>query len=109
MADPTLVNGQMTDAVTQVNLKVLGEAPAQALASQYQTFGNSAGMAIQNAVANQHQFYAVGTSVTTQAVNLIMSIDSATTVRGLDTIFSGNSVASNTADLLAAARPTGRG
>ena len=33
MADPTLVNGQITDAVTQANVKVLADAPAQAIRS----------------------------------------------------------------------------
>ena len=32
MADPTAVNAQITDVVTQTNVKVVAEAPAQALA-----------------------------------------------------------------------------
>ena len=31
MAIPTPVNGQITDAVTQANVKVLGDAPAMAM------------------------------------------------------------------------------
>ena len=53
MADPTLVNGQVTDSVTQANVKVLGDAPAVAMGTSYQTLGHSTGLAMQNAVAAQ--------------------------------------------------------
>ena len=36
MAQPTEVNTQITDAVTQTNVKVLEEAPAQAMGEIYQ-------------------------------------------------------------------------
>lgn len=36
MAFPTSVNNQITDAVTQTNTKVLGEAPAIALGNLYE-------------------------------------------------------------------------
>ena len=38
------VNDQITDAVTQVNVKVLGEAPAEALGSLYQSMAHSTGI-----------------------------------------------------------------
>ncbi|UYK81918.1 RebB family R body protein [Xanthomonas sacchari] len=50
MADNTLVNSQITDAVTQTNVKVVAEAPAQAIASLYQVSSHSTGLALQNAV-----------------------------------------------------------
>ena len=37
MAMPTPVNGMITDAVTQTNVKVLGEAPAMAMGAIYQS------------------------------------------------------------------------
>ncbi|MGV8520989.1 RebB family R body protein, partial [Pseudomonas aeruginosa] len=37
MSFPTAVNDQLTDAVTQSNAKVLGQAPALALGTVYQT------------------------------------------------------------------------
>ncbi|MCO2331148.1 R body protein RebB-like protein, partial [Pseudomonas aeruginosa] len=37
MSFPTAVNDQITDAVTQSNVKVVGEAPAMALGTIYQT------------------------------------------------------------------------
>jgi len=36
MTFPTAVNDQITDAVTQANVKVLGDAPAQALSALVQ-------------------------------------------------------------------------
>ena len=38
-----LVNSQITDAVTQTNVKVVAEAPAQAMAALYQVASHSAG------------------------------------------------------------------
>jgi hypothetical protein len=50
---PTLVNGHITDAVTQANVKVLADAPAEALAMVYQTLGQTVGLGMQNATAAQ--------------------------------------------------------
>lgn len=58
MADSTAstsVNSQVTDAITQTNVKVLGEAPAMAMGNLYQTIGNSVAMAAANAVYAQQQ------------------------------------------------------
>lgn len=49
MAFPTTVNPQITDAVTQANVKVVGEAPAFAMGSIYQSVAHSAGILFQNA------------------------------------------------------------
>jgi len=43
------VNPQITDAVTQTNVKTLGESPAEALGVAYQTLAHSTGMAMENA------------------------------------------------------------
>lgn len=42
MAFPTAVNGQITDAVTQANVKVIGEAPAMAMGNLYQALSDNA-------------------------------------------------------------------
>ncbi|MBD1483492.1 R body protein RebB-like protein, partial [Xanthomonas citri pv. citri] len=55
MAFPTAVNPQITDAVTQTNVKVVGEAPAVAMSSIYQSMAHSSGILFQNAVAAQQQ------------------------------------------------------
>jgi len=53
MAYPTPVNGQITDAVTQGNVKVVAEAPAQAMGVLYQTMGNSVTTAMANGLSKQ--------------------------------------------------------
>ncbi|MBO6835593.1 MAG: RebB family R body protein [Alphaproteobacteria bacterium] len=53
MADNTAVNSQITDAVTQVNVKVLGDAPAMAMGALYQSAAHAAGILFENAVAQQ--------------------------------------------------------
>lgn len=62
------VNSQITDAVTQVNTKVLGEAPAMAMGSLYQTIGNSVAMAAANAVYAQQQANVTYQAATTMGV-----------------------------------------
>ena len=74
MAIPTPVNGQITDAVTQANVKVLGDAPAMAMGSIFQSLAHSTGILYENAVSAQQQ---LGTSqaATNQGVIQIYSID----------------------------------
>ncbi len=71
MAEPTAVNGQITDAVTQSNITVLGDAPAQAIGSLYQTAASAIGLAMQNAVASQQQMNALAAAVTTRCVTVL--------------------------------------
>ena len=99
MADPTLVNGQITDAVTQANVKVLGDAPAQAIATVYQVMAQAVGLSMQNAVANQQNMNTIDTGVTTQGVNLLYTMPVASDARGTNEIFSGNSLAELIAEL----------
>ncbi|WP_323122724.1 RebB family R body protein [Burkholderia alba] len=49
------VNSAITDAVTQVNVKVVGEAPAMAMGSLYQAQSHSLGILFENAVQQQSQ------------------------------------------------------
>ena len=99
MADPTLVNGQITDAVTQANVKVLSDAPAQALGNLYQVASHATGLSIQNATANQQNMNTIDTGVTTQGVNLIYTMPVAADARGTNEVFSGNSLAELIASL----------
>jgi Killing trait len=68
------VNAQITDAITQTNVKVLGEAPAVALASLYQTIGNSIAMAAANAVFAQQQANILYQTATTLGVAKLLSL-----------------------------------
>jgi hypothetical protein len=73
MADITAVNGQITDAVTQTNVKVLGEAPAQSMALVYQTMAHSISLAMENAQQAQGGLQQIGNAVTSSAVTMIMN------------------------------------
>ncbi len=72
MAFPTAVNNQITDSISQANVKVLGDAPAQAMAALYQTMSNAAGLAAQNAIANQQKGNDLSAAVTTKCVNALL-------------------------------------
>ncbi|WP_434421481.1 RebB family R body protein [Nannocystis pusilla] len=79
ITDATTVNPQITDAVTQSNAKVLGDAPAMAMASLYQTMAHATGLMLQNAVAAQQQLSVVAQAATTQGVSLLYTVDAAAT------------------------------
>ena len=70
----TTVNTQVTDAITQTNVKVLGEAPGMAIGSLYQTIGNSVAMDAANAIYSQQQANITHQAATTQSVALILSL-----------------------------------
>lgn len=72
MAFPTSVNNQITDAVSQSNVKVLAEAPAMALSSVYQTLAQAAGLAAQNAAANQQNAQQVAQAALTRCVESLL-------------------------------------
>jgi hypothetical protein len=68
---PNNVNEQVTDAVTQTNVKVVAEAPAQAMAAFYQVIAAANGMAAQNAVSNQHNLNQLNATIVAQAISII--------------------------------------
>ena len=74
MATDTAVNSQITDAITQTNVKVLGEAPAQAMALVYQTMAHSISLAMQNAMQAQGGLQQIGNAVTSTAVRMILEV-----------------------------------
>ena len=75
MAIPTPVNGQITDSVTQANVKVLGDAPAIALGAIYQALSHSTGILYENAVSAQQQLGICAQAATNQGVIQIYSVD----------------------------------
>nr|WP_294858556.1 RebB family R body protein [uncultured Fluviicola sp.] len=75
MADT--VNPQITDAVTQTNVKVIAEAPAMAMGAIYQAMAQSMGILMENAVTAQQNMNIIGQATTTQGVALIYSVDTA--------------------------------
>ena len=75
MALPTPVNGMITDAVTQANVKVLGDAPAMAMAAIYQSLAHSTGILYENATSSQQQLAIAAQAATNQGVIQIYSVD----------------------------------
>ena len=75
MAIPTPVNGMITDAVTQANVKVLCEAPAMAMAAIYQALAHSTGILFENAASSQQQLAIAAQAATNQGVIQIYSVD----------------------------------
>jgi hypothetical protein len=75
MAFPTAVNDQITDAVTQSNVKVIGESAAVALSNLYQATSSAFANSIQNATFAQQQSNLIHQATTTQGVNLIYAMD----------------------------------
>jgi hypothetical protein len=71
MAFPTAVNSQITDSVTQSNLKVLGDAPALALANLYQATAQALSNAAHNATALQQQNYVLAQAATASGISLL--------------------------------------
>lgn len=101
MAEPTPVNGQITDAVTQANVKILCEAPSQALATLYQVAAQTAGLGMQNAVFAQQQGQILSNAVTAQSVNLLLSAGPAAAAASSQQVLTGNALAQMLAQLVA--------
>lgn len=73
MAFPTAVNSQITDAITQSNVQVLGDAPAQALGSLYQACAQALANAAHNATNAQQQTAILAQAVTTRCVQSLVA------------------------------------
>ncbi|SMX43118.1 RebB family R body protein [Actibacterium lipolyticum] len=71
MAGNSDVNPQVTDEVTQTNVTVIGESPAQAMGTLYQIAAQAAGIAISNANANQGNLNALNPTIVAQAIKII--------------------------------------
>jgi hypothetical protein len=72
MAFPTALNSQITDAVTQSNVKVIGEAPAVALGSLYQSLAHAAGIAGENLVTQQQNANSLSQALLSRCVQSLV-------------------------------------
>jgi len=79
MAYPTAVNNQITDSVTQANVKVLGDAPAVAMGNLFQATAQALANAAHNATSGQQQTTVTSQAVTVMGVATLYSIDTAST------------------------------
>jgi len=71
----TTVSSQITDAVTQVNVKVVAESPAVAISRFIRPQPVRTGLMIENAVNAQNNQNILAQAATTQGVMQIYSID----------------------------------
>jgi hypothetical protein len=69
------LNPQITDAITQTNVRVVGEAPAIAMGSLYQMIGNSIAMAAANAVYAQQQANVTLQAASTMGAAKLLSLN----------------------------------
>ncbi|MBN7135505.1 R body protein RebB-like protein [Lysobacter enzymogenes] len=99
MAYPTAVNNQITDAVTQSNVKVIAEGPAFAMGSMYQSAAHSTGLLFENAIASQQQQTSLAQAAANQGVMQIYSLDT-TAAAGATEKVAQTGVADNLTSLL---------
>lgn len=79
MAFPTALNSQITDSVSQVNTKVLGDAPAVAMGNLFVATSQALSNAAHNATNIQQQSYVTMQAATTQGVSTLLTVETATT------------------------------
>ena len=72
MAMPTPVNGQITDAVTQANVSVLGQSPAMAMGAIAMSLAQAQGLLFANMVSGQQQLNILAQAATAQGVATLL-------------------------------------
>ncbi|AOZ50588.1 RebB family R body protein [Chromobacterium vaccinii] len=95
----TIVNEQITDAVTQTNVKVLAESPAMAMGSIFQTMAHSTGILFENATSAQQQQNTLAQSAANMGVMQIYSLDTMAGAAGTEKM-SQAGIADNLTSLL---------
>ena len=99
MPIPISVNSQITDAVTQSNVKVIAEGPAMAMGSIFQTMAHSTGLLYENAVSASQQQNTLTQASTNQGVMQIYSLDTTATAAATEKVAQGG-VADNLTSLM---------
>lgn len=79
MSFPTAVNSQITDSITQVNTKVLGDAPATAMGNFMIATSQALSNAAHNATSGQQQAASTLQAATVQGVSTLYCIDTMST------------------------------
>ena len=80
------VNEQITDSVTQVNTKVVGETPAMAMGNLLMSTSQALSGAALNGYSAQQQAQITMQAATVQGVNSLMAIGSAVVGRSAEGI-----------------------
>lgn len=84
------VNEQITDSVTQVNTKVVGETPAMAMGNLLMSTSQALSNSAHNATNNQQQAGVTIQAATVQGINSLMSTGSAVVSRSATNILNSN-------------------
>ncbi|OUR80223.1 hypothetical protein A9Q83_02000 [Alphaproteobacteria bacterium 46_93_T64] len=99
MTEETYVNSQVTDAVAQTSMKVLGEAPAEAVGILYQQMAHSIGLALQNVIAQQQHSYTIHNAITLAASRQLLTVDPAAAAKASQELMADSAVTDNLAAL----------
>ncbi len=83
----TIVNPQITDSVSQVNTKVLGDTPAIAMGNLYMATSQALANAAHNATTSQQQSNITAQASTTMGVTMLYSIDTSSDAVGTNQIY----------------------
>ena len=87
MADAaTTVSPQITDSLTQVNTKVVGETPAMAMGNLLMSTSHALSNGAHNAVAAQQQGQITMHAATVQGVNSLMGVGSSVIGRASESV-----------------------
>ncbi|MFC1222732.1 RebB family R body protein [Pedobacter sp. BG31] len=87
MAFPTSVNDQITDSVSQVNTKVLGDSPAMAMGNLFMATSQALANAAHNATNSQQQTNITAQAATTSGITTLYSIDTSSDAVGTRKIY----------------------
>ena len=82
------VNEQITDSVTQVNTKVLGDTPATAMGNLMLSTSQALATSAQNLTMGQQQANVMWQAATVQGINALMNTGNAVTGKVTDQILS---------------------
>ena len=104
MAFPTAVNDQITDSITQSNVKVLADAPAMAMGNLYQATAQALSNAAHNATTAQQQAGVIAQAALTQGISTLYSIDTASTAAQFEKTNSTEAKATSSVDASNAAK-----
>lgn len=86
MAYPTVVNPQITDSVTQANVKVLGDAPAMAMANLFQSTAQALSTALVQGLTAQQAANTMWKAAAGQGVSLLYPVEPGHPVTDADVI-----------------------
>jgi hypothetical protein len=99
MSEKSYVNIQITDSVAQTSMKVVGEAPAEAMAMLYQQMAHSIGLALQNIIAQQQHSYSIHNAITLAASRQLLTTDPIAAAKASQELLNGSATTENIAAL----------